>query len=82
MLCGCPVILSDKVGAGYDLVRHGENGFIYPCGDLNLLAEILKEVLPDRNRLKNMGIAATDKMQTWTPENNVEAIVKALEKFH
>jgi len=81
MLCGCPVIVSDKVGAGYDLVRHDENGFIYPCGDINVLTEILKEVLPDRNRLKNMGIAATDQMQSWSPEENIEAIVKALGKL-
>ena len=78
MLCGCPAIVSDKVGAGYDLIRHGENGFIYPCGDLNVLSEILKEVLPDQNRLKKMGTAATVRMKSWSPEENVEAIVQAL----
>ena len=78
MLCGCPAIVSDKVGAGYDLIRHGENGFIYPCGDLNVLSEILKEILPDQNRLKKMGTAATIRMKSWSPEENVEAIVQAL----
>jgi len=78
MLCGCPAIVSDKVGAGYDLIRHGENGFIYPCGDLNVLSEILKEILPDQNRLKKMGTAATVRMKSWSPEENVEAIVQAL----
>jgi glycosyltransferase involved in cell wall biosynthesis len=78
MLCGCPAIVSDKVGAGYDLIRHGENGFIYPCGDLNVLSEILKEVLPDQNRLKKMGTAATIRMKSWSPEENVEAIIQAL----
>jgi glycosyltransferase involved in cell wall biosynthesis len=80
MLCGCPVIVSDKVGAGYDLVRSGENGFVYSCGDINALAKILQEVLPDHQRLQKMGAAATERMQSWSPKENIEAIIQALEK--
>ena len=29
MLCGCPVAASDRVGAGYDLITPGQNGFIF-----------------------------------------------------
>lgn len=80
MLCGCPVIVSDQVGAGYDLVQSGENGFVYPCGDINALAKILKEVLPDHHRLQKMGAATTERMQSWSPKENIEAIIQALEK--
>ncbi|WP_375495477.1 glycosyltransferase family 4 protein [uncultured Nostoc sp.] len=80
MLCGCPVIVSDKVGAGYDLVRHGKNGFVYPCGDIDGLAKIFKEILPDHERLQKMGNAATERMQSWSPKESIEAIVQALEK--
>jgi glycosyltransferase involved in cell wall biosynthesis len=35
--CGCPCIVSDRVGAR-DYVRHRENGSIFPCGDAAALA--------------------------------------------
>ncbi|MCS7313282.1 MAG: glycosyltransferase [Acidobacteria bacterium] len=80
MLCGTPVIVSDRVGAGYDLVREGETGFVYPCGDVKALTYILREVLPDRERLRRMGEAARKRMKTWSPRENVEALLQAVEK--
>jgi glycosyltransferase involved in cell wall biosynthesis len=80
MLCGCPVIVSDRVGARADLVKNGETGFIYPCGNIEALTKILQEVLPDRDRLEKMGVAATKLMEYWSPHENIEALVKALEK--
>ena len=41
MLCGCPVAVSDRVGAKYDLVRQGETGYVFPTGDVDALAAIL-----------------------------------------
>jgi glycosyltransferase involved in cell wall biosynthesis len=38
--CGLPCIVSDRVG-GKDLIRHRENGSIFPCGDVDALAEEL-----------------------------------------
>ena len=37
-----PIILSDQVGCAIDLVQHGENGFIYPAGDIQKLADYIK----------------------------------------
>ena len=80
MLCGCPVIVSDRVGARHDLVQEGETGFVYPCGDVRALAQIFREVLPDRERLRRMGEAARKRVKTWSPKENVEAFVQAVEK--
>jgi len=79
MLCGCPVVVSDRVGAGYDLVAHGQNGFVFPCGDVNALAGILKEILPDRERRERMGEAARKRMESWSGRENIEALVHAIE---
>jgi glycosyltransferase involved in cell wall biosynthesis len=38
--CGCPCIVSDRVGGG-DYVRHRENGSIFPAGDARALADEL-----------------------------------------
>jgi glycosyltransferase involved in cell wall biosynthesis len=80
MLCGCPVIVSDRVGSRYDLIKEGENGFIYPCGDIESLAKILQVVLPDRELLRKMGMAATKSMESWSPAISIELLVRALEK--
>lgn len=80
MLCGCAVVVSDRVGASCDLVRHGETGFIYPSGNADALAEILRDVLPDRDRLKQMREAARKRMETWSPQENVEALIHAVKQ--
>ena len=79
MLCGCSAIVSDHVGAGDDLIDSGYNGDTYPCGDVNALAAKLKEILTDGNKLTKMGMAARRRMETWSPRENVEALVRAVE---
>ena len=78
MLCGCPVIVSDRVGAGPDLVSAGQNGHIFPCGDVDQLAALLRDVLSDRARLKRMGDAARLRMATWSPKENIDALIQAV----
>jgi glycosyltransferase involved in cell wall biosynthesis len=38
LACGLPVVASTRVGAGYDLLAAGANGWIYPYGDAAELA--------------------------------------------
>lgn len=80
MLCGCPVVVSDRVGAHYDLVQHGDTGLVYGCGDVDALAGILQVFLPDSERLNKMSVAAAQRMKTWSPYENVDVIVQALDK--
>lgn len=79
MICGLPVIASDRVGAAQDLIREGETGFTYPCGDLDRLAGLIREALSDDERLRQMGQAARRRMQTWSPRENAEATMRAIE---
>lgn len=39
MACGVPAIVSDQVGCGDDLIRRGETGFTFECGDVARLGE-------------------------------------------
>jgi glycosyltransferase involved in cell wall biosynthesis len=80
MLCGCPAIVSDRVGAGGDLISAGQTGYIFPCGDVENLAALLREVLSDRVRLRRMSEAARRRMETWSPHENVEGQVLAIER--
>ncbi len=41
---GVPVIASDMVGAAHELIRPGENGFIYPAGEPDRLRELIERI--------------------------------------
>jgi glycosyltransferase involved in cell wall biosynthesis len=79
MLSGCAAIVSDRVGAGLDLVREGETGFVFPCGNVEALAALLRQSLGDPGRLQRLGEAARRRMDTWTPEQNIAGFVQAVE---
>ncbi|MEK7089942.1 MAG: glycosyltransferase family 4 protein [Patescibacteria group bacterium] len=41
MCFGLPIIASDVIGCGSDLIREGVNGFIFPAGDVQKLTEAI-----------------------------------------
>jgi len=49
-----PVIVSDLVGCGSDLVKHGENGYIFKKGDTEELARYLEELINHNANNANM----------------------------
>ncbi len=80
MLCGCPVIVSDQVGAKFDLVRDGETGFVFPMGDVGALSELLHDGLQSPGLLKRISQAARNRMTSWSPAQNLEGLITALER--
>ncbi|PKU24508.1 glycosyl transferase family 1 [Telmatospirillum siberiense] len=66
MNVGRPVIVSDRVGCGTDLVRDWINGFVYPAGNVDALAEALKNVLADGDRAAGMGRASRALIEQWS----------------
>ena len=76
--CGTPVVASDRVGAARDLIAPVDPALIYPCGNVPALAQRLSELFVDRERLPALGCAARQRMQTWSPERNIEATVDAV----
>jgi glycosyltransferase involved in cell wall biosynthesis len=79
MLCGLPVAVSDRVGAKFDLVLPGENGYVFPAGDVEALACILREILPDPEKRARMGAAARRRMETWSPREYADSVVRAVQ---
>lgn len=78
MCCGCPVVASDRVGAARDLVAPVAPQFVFPCGDIDALAGILKDALRDRTQLQSVARAALAHIQTWSPERNIAATFDAI----
>lgn len=79
MLCGCPVVLSNRIRGRFDLVRTGETGEIFPCGDVESLAGTLQKLLGEPSTLSLMTENARRRMETWSPEHNIEATIQAIE---
>jgi glycosyltransferase involved in cell wall biosynthesis len=79
MLCGLPVVVSDRVGAKFDLVRPGENGYVYPAGNIDALVAILREILPNAENRARMAAAARRRMETWSPREYTESMVLAVQ---
>jgi glycosyltransferase involved in cell wall biosynthesis len=80
MLCGCPVAVSDRVGAKYDLVREGENGYVFSAGNIDALAAIYRDFLPHPDKRKRMGEAARLRMETWSPREYINAMSDAVDR--
>ena len=78
MLCGLPVVVSDRVGARFDLVRPGENGYVFPVGNVDALAAILREILSDAEKRERMGAAGRKRMETWSPREYADSVVRAV----
>jgi glycosyltransferase involved in cell wall biosynthesis len=57
MSIGLPAVVSDYGGNPY-MVRHGENGFVYPCGDTHIMAEYIIKLVGDRELYEKMSMAA------------------------
>jgi glycosyltransferase involved in cell wall biosynthesis len=78
MLCGRPVAASDHVGAARDLIAHGRTGFVFPCGNVEALAAILQQASAEPARLSEMGRAARERMESWSPRENIQATLAAV----
>lgn len=78
-LCGCAVVASDRVGSAKDLVLPVDKELVYPCGDIDALAGVLGQLVKDRGRCWELGLAARTRMASWSPEHTVEGTVQAVE---
>jgi glycosyltransferase involved in cell wall biosynthesis len=78
MCCARPVIASDRAGASRDLVAPVCPDFVFRCGDVDALAELVRKAAADPARLKELGRAALSHIQTWSPERNIAASAEAV----
>ncbi len=77
MTCGRPCFVSDQVGCAVDLVERKRTGDIFPCGDLETLAGILREY-GDASRLASMRRRVREKMDSYSPAAAAKALREAI----
>lgn len=78
MCFGLPIIVSDVVGCGSDLVRHGENGFVFKCADLNSLRDYLKSLIFSRELREKFSDSSKKIISNYSFAKDIDAILEAL----
>lgn len=73
-----PVIVSDHVGCGPDLVIPGRNGLIYPVGDVAALGRSLAQLCADPGLARQMGGQSLEIISQWSFEQDVQGLGRAL----
>jgi glycosyltransferase involved in cell wall biosynthesis len=75
---GLPLVLSDRVGAAYDLLRDGENGFLVGAGDVEATGEAFKRLGADAGLRVRAGERSRELVRGWGYEASVESFVAAV----
>lgn len=78
MNLGKAIIASDQVGSAADLVRDGENGFIFPAGDIDALTDALRRTIEDPDRCAQMGRRSLEIINGWDFEADMRGLRTAL----
>ena len=76
--CGLPLVLSDQVGAAYDLLRDGENGTLVRIGDIEAAAAAIRKLAADPALRLAQGKRSRELMRDWGYEPSVESFVAAV----
>jgi glycosyltransferase involved in cell wall biosynthesis len=78
MNAGRAVVVSDQVGCGPDLVRPGENGAVFPAGDIAGLRQALAALLSDPQTSRIRGQRSLEIIAAWGLEEDLAGLKQAL----
>ncbi len=76
---GLPIICSDMVGAGRDLVEEEVNGLIFPSGDAAALADRMQRFIQHPSLIDSWGKVSRRRAHHWTPEAGAAKWVEAFQ---
>ncbi|MBI4634971.1 MAG: glycosyltransferase family 4 protein [Candidatus Rokubacteria bacterium] len=72
---GLPIIATDKVGASYDLVQDGENGYVVAARDVAALTTRLGELIRDEPKRRAMGARSAELIKAWNYDAFIEGLL-------
>ena len=74
MACGLITIATENVGIHSEVIRHGENGFLFPKNDHEYLGSIINEIMAGKNVPDSVKIRQTI-LDNWSVEKNVRDLL-------
>jgi len=78
MAMGLPIITTTKCVSGTELVKEGENGFLFEPEDVNALSESIRRVLDNCELKKSMGKESLNIIRNYTIEEMALSHVRIL----
>jgi glycosyltransferase involved in cell wall biosynthesis len=78
MNAGRAVVVSDQVGCGPDLVKPGENGYVFKTGDIEGLRQALTNIVSDPQKCQALGQKSLEIIDNWGIEEDVTGLNQAL----
>lgn len=79
MACGLPIGVSKTVGAAYDLVEDGVNGFKFDPNEMSSIEGALTRLAADPDHRERMANSSREIIQSWTPEHFAKHFWAAVE---
>ena len=79
MVCGLPVIVTDRCGSIGDIVLENENAFIYPAGDPVALRDALETIVSDDALRARMGERSRAIIAEWDFARGVRGVRQMLD---
>ncbi len=79
MACGLPVLVSRETGCVTDLVREGENGFIFPSADEAALRDLLVQVSSRPEALLELGVQSKRIIENWNLDRFARSLLDAVQ---
>ena len=78
---GLPMVLSDRIGAEgpTDIARRGENAFVYKCGDVSALADILARLADEPATISSYGARSRELFEGQSLIVSVAGILAAMD---
>ena len=78
LACGVPTIVAESVGAGYDLVRDQDTGFVFKTGDPESLAVAMERLIYDPKLRQKFSTSAQRVAHCWNYQATIDSIRAAL----
>ena len=78
MSFGLPVVVSDMVGCGADLVHHGENGYVFAHDRPEELVGYLARLVDDPSRREAFGRRAAETIAPWNYDAAADGLLAAV----
>ena len=82
MACGLPVIVSEKCGCAIDLIKNGENGYIFSPNNIEQLTTILLKFMNKEVDLNQMGQVSEKIIQEYSPKNVAKEMYEGYKKLN
>jgi glycosyltransferase involved in cell wall biosynthesis len=78
MLCGLPVIVSNRAGASFDLINWGENGFTFDPYNVKELEDLMLKFTRVEINIKKMGKNSKNIISKFTPKHAANQMINGI----